>query len=425
MAQKKPEEIYSKKCDRAIIITVQLPRQDKEVCQEHLNELEELINTIDIEVGTNFIIPLKKINTKYLINKGRMEDIKQEIAIIDADLVVFDDALSPSQQRNLEKFWDTTVIDRQEVILDIFSQRAVTREAVLQVGLAKMKYSLPRLTRAWTHLSRQKGGTKGTRGEGETQLEVDKRIVLRKITKFQKELAIVQSQRDTRRKRRLKKPMPTAAIVGYTNAGKSSLLNILSSSDVLEEDKLFATLDPTTRKIELAKGETILITDTIGFIRKLPHDLVDAFKSTLEETTVADFIIHVLDISNNEVMNHFKTTMEVMHELKVDKKPSILLLNKSDLFEGNRNEKLHDFPEGIFISTKTKEGIDNFKNALKNILNSTMKMISFKIPHTKHDLIAAIHREGEIFSEKYNENDIEITCRVPEKLGNKIEKEKN
>ena len=228
---------------------------------------------------------------------------------MEADCSIFDDDISPSQQRNWEALSELCVIDRREVILDIFTARANTREAVLQVGLARMEYSLPRLTRAWTHLSRQRGGARGNRGEGETQLEVDRRIVLRKINRMKKELIKVKSNRATMRRLRTSIPEPTASLVGYTNAGKSSLLNALSGTDVFVENKLFATLDTTARKISPEGGKQFLLTDIVGFIRKLPHSLVETFKSTLEETHYADFLLLLLDASSPEVIHHYETTM--------------------------------------------------------------------------------------------------------------------
>lgn len=256
-----------------------------------------------VDIVESMILPLRAINPSTLIGKGNVASLEELVKDKEIELVIFDQDLAPRMQRNLERIFDTAVIDRQEVILQIFSDRAATKEAVLQVALARQEYSLPRLTRRWSHLSRQRGGMRGTRDAGETQLEIDRRIVLRKIANFKKELTKVENQRAIQRKNRLEGSIPTVAIVGYTNAGKSSLLNKLADTDVLVEDKLFATLDPTTRKINLNHGGEIIISDTVGFVSNLPHQLVDSFKATLEETTYADLIIHLVDAAHPDVLN--------------------------------------------------------------------------------------------------------------------------
>ncbi|RQW03898.1 MAG: GTPase HflX, partial [Calditrichaeota bacterium] len=308
-------DILSLKCERAFLVGINEQQEELADSNYHLEELHNLVDTMGIEPVSSIMVKLREKNSRYLIGKGKMEEIGEMAEECRADLIIFDCQLSPSQQRNLEQYYNIAVIDRQEVIIDIFADRASTKEAVLQVALARMKYSLPRLTRAWTHLSKQKGGVRGTRGKGETQLESDRRLVMNRITTLKKELEKVKKNRDVQRKKRLERPVPSISIVGYTNAGKSSLLNLLSDADVLTEDKLFATLDPTTRKIKLEGGREIILTDTVGFIRKLPHDLVDAFKSTLEEAVHADIILHVVDVSNHEYEDHIKVTEEVLADL--------------------------------------------------------------------------------------------------------------
>ncbi|MDY7027776.1 MAG: GTPase HflX, partial [Spirochaetota bacterium] len=268
----------------ALLVTLKTPDIEAELCRHYLDELRSLCDTLGIETLDQIVVPVRQLHPRFLVGSGKAEEICRRAEELEADCIIFDDTISPSQQRNLEQISGRCVIDRQEVILEIFSEHARTREAMLQVGLARMEYSLPRLKRAWTHLSRQRGGMRGTRGEGETQLEVDRRIVLKKITGLKAALKKLEAQRSTRRKQRTEIPVPTGAIVGYTNAGKSSLLNAMTGSEVGVENQLFATLDPTTRKMELQGGTRILLTDTVGFIRKLPHSLVNAFHSTLEET---------------------------------------------------------------------------------------------------------------------------------------------
>ncbi len=407
---------------KAILICIQYPDMDKHEAATHISELESLVDTMGAETVKTLIVPLKKRSPKFFVGSGKAEEVSDLAEDLDAELIIFDNELSPGQQRNLEELSGKCVIDRHEVILDIFAGRATTREAVLQVGLARMEYSLPRLTRAWTHLSRQKGGTKGTRGEGETQLEVDRRIVLRKITRLEKELIKVRKHRETLRKQRSSVPIPTGAIVGYTNSGKSSLLNILTGADAFVEDKLFATLDPTTRKVTLPEGQKILLTDTVGFIRKLPHKLVDAFRSTLEETVLADFLIHVLDISHPEVEEQYKITMEVLEELGAGDKPMIVVFNKIDLkenpLESNNIESNH--PEALYISTKTEEGIGNLSEKIEEFLNRDKHIITVSIPADRYDLISMIHREGNVLEEEYIDTGSIIKARVPVKAYNKL-----
>ncbi len=407
---------------KAVLICIQYPDMDKNEAAIHLSELENLVDTMGAVTVKTIIVPLKKRSPKFFVGSGKAEEVADIADELDAELIIFDNELSPAQQRNLEELSDKCVIDRQEVILDIFAGRAKTREAVLQVGLARMEYSLPRLTRAWTHLSRQKGGTKGTRGEGETQLEVDRRIVLRKITRLEKELIKVRQHRKTLRKQRSSVPIPTGAIVGYTNAGKSSLLNTLSGADAFVEDKLFATLDPTTRKVTLPEGQKILLTDTVGFIRKLPHNLVDAFRSTLEETVLADFLILVLDISHSEVEEQYRVTMEVLEELGAGDKPMIVIFNKIDLikkpFESNNIESNH--PDALYISTKTEEGLGALYKKIEELLNRDKHIMTVSIPADRYDLISMIHREGNILEEEYIDTGSIIKARVPVKIYNKL-----
>jgi len=415
-------EVLSRKCERALLIIMHFPKMQRRDVVDHLAELSSLVDTMGIPVVGQMIFNVKTPQARYMIGKGQVESMLDKAQELDVDLIIFDDDLSPSQQRNLEKDSGITIIDRHEVILDIFADRASTREAVLQVGLARMNYSLPRLTRAWTHLSRQRGGAKGNRGEGETQLEVDKRIVLRKITRLKQELKKVQSQRATRRKSRQEKPVPTAAIVGYTNAGKSSLLHVFTKAEILIENKLFATLDPTTRRIVLDDNQELLLTDTVGFIRKLPHDLVDAFKSTLEETVLADFLIHVLDVSNAEVEQHHSATLAVLKELGADDKPQITVFNKMDLLDDDKGVAwLEDlFPESLFISTKSGLGLDDLKVHMAKLLAENLSTVTFSFPADRHDLVAFLHRNASVEEKVYHDNRIDVTSKVSSKVENKL-----
>ena len=407
-------DILSRMCESAFLAGIKEDGESSASAENHLKELEGLVNTIGIPVTGSAVIPLRSVHPKWLIGKGKVEEIKKYIDEYKIDLVVFDNDLSPAQQRNLEKEWNVAVIDRREVILDIFADRAVTREAVLQVALARMKYSLPRLTRAWTHLSRQRGGARGNRGKGETQLETDRRLVLDKIANLKKELKKVSGQRSLRRKKRLERPLPSVSLVGYTNAGKSSLLNVLSGADVLAEDKLFATLDPTTRRIELPGGREILLTDTVGFIRKLPHDLVDAFHSTLEEAVIADVIVIVADASNPELDDHLKVTEKVLKELGAGEKPQIHVLNKIDRIDNGLYEKLENsYPESLMVSASSGNGINMLIERISETLDSSRTVVQLKLPSDRWDIRARLHKESTIIKEEFSGSDgILITAKL-------------
>ncbi len=407
---------------KAVLVCMQFPEMDKGEAATHLEELKSLVDTMGAETVDSLIVPLKKRSPKFYVGTGKADEITESAKRHSAEIIIFDNDLSPAQQRNFEELSGKAVIDRHEVILDIFAGRATTKEAVLQVGLARMEYSLPRLTRAWTHLSRQKGGSKGTRGEGETQLEVDRRIVMKKITRLKKELLKVRLHRNTLRKQRAALSIPTGALVGYTNAGKSSLLNALTGADAFVEDKLFATLDPTTRKVTIPGGHKILLTDTVGFIRKLPHDLVDAFRSTLEETVLSDFLIHVLDLSHPEVEEQYRITMEVLEELGAGEKPMILVFNKIDI-NTNTTESLGieiDNPDALYISSKTGKGLEKVFEKVEELLNKDKHTISLLIPINRYDLISMIHREGTVLEEDYQDSGSIIKARVPAKVYNKL-----
>ncbi|MCF6175164.1 MAG: GTPase HflX [Victivallaceae bacterium] len=417
------EKDNRKLVERAILVGIHKHQESTADAHEHLAELEELVANLNIPVIDKMVVKIKKPQAKYYIGSGKAAEIVEMIVEQKADCLVFDGELSPSQQRNWERLTKICVIDRQEVILDIFASRASTREAVLQVELARMKYSLPRLTRAWTHLSRQRGGNKGTRGEGEKQIEADRRMVQQRINSLKKELLEVQQQRSTQRKSRDRHQLPHAAIVGYTNAGKSSLLNALTGSDVVVEDKLFATLDPTTRKVVLPDNRQLLLTDTVGFVRKLPHNLVEAFKSTLEEAVLADFLVLVLDISSPHVEDHWETTMNVLRELKADNKKILPVFNKTDLADDPliyaRVKNL--FEESLFVSTKTGAGLNELKRKLMKYLPQTTEVIRLKLPPSRHDLAALAHARTMVMNSEYDENgNLELVVNMNCDIKNKF-----
>ncbi len=411
--------------ERAYLIGAYFNRDDEDVALSLLDELAELVSTLGISVVAKRCVFIRSRSKRYLTGSGKAVELIEESKLLDADCIVFDNEMSPAQQRVWESEGDVTVIDREEVILDIFRLRAQTKEASLQVELARMQYSLPRLARMWSHLDRQGGGSGGggkgaARGEGEQQIEVDRRLARKRIDRIKTELGAVRRNRQTQRKQRAEEGIGQASIVGYTNAGKSSLLNALSGSSILAEDKLFATLDPTTRRIELPDGQPLLMTDTVGFVRNLPHRLVEAFKATLEEAVISDFLIHVLDASSPEIFTFYETTIEVLKELGADDKPTIIVLNKSDLIADDpaRIQELRNhFDENtLFISAATGEGLDKLIDRITNMMIDRVSRLHLRIPQARQDLLALLHREGKIVSQDYEGNDILVDAIIPHSL---------
>ncbi|MDB6093926.1 MAG: hflX [Verrucomicrobia bacterium] len=407
----------SKRCDRAFLVGVQTARMPAGEAAELLVELKELVENLHIGVVGQELVNLRKPTPATLLGSGKTEEIIATAKALGADLIVFDDTLSPAQQRNWEKISEIAVIDREEVILDIFAERAQTREAVLQVALARMQYSLPRLTRAWTHLSRQRGKG-GMGGEGETQLEQDRRLVNDRIVRLKSDLMEVQKQRGVQRHKRQRVPVPTASIVGYTNAGKSSLLNRLTGAHVLAEDKLFATLDPTTRQLLLRGNQKLLVTDTVGFIRRLPHGLVEAFKATLEETIVADFLIHVIDVTNPNFDKHHATTLGVLAELGAADKTMLTVFNKVDVASAEDLQRAHQLvPDALYLSAHTGKGIAQLETRLIELIADAFETSILLVPHDRYDVVARLHTLGHIQEQEHREDGIFIRGRFPPSQG--------
>ena len=408
-----------KMVERALLVEFHFKGEDEAEAESLLDELEELVGTLGVPIVDRILVPCPRPHAKFLAGTGKAEEVVQRARRVRADVIVVDNDLAPSQQKSWEKLSGICVIDREEVILDIFANRALTREARLQVELACMEYSLPRLTRAWSHLNRQSGsGGVGLRGEGEKQLEVDRRMVRRRIDRLKRELTAVRRQRATQRKERQRVPVPHAAIVGYTNSGKSSLLKRMTGADVLIEDKLFATLDTTTRKINLPDGQTLVLTDTVGFVRRLPHGLVEAFKATLEEAVLADFRIHLIDASHPRVDEFYETTMDVMEELGADRERMITVFNKMDRVEepGRRAVLCHRYPGAVFISVRTGEGIAALQHRLADMLRHQVDQVGYVFPSARSDLVSMLHEKAKVLDTEYDGDDVRLRAIVPHRL---------
>ena len=347
------------------------------------------------------------------IGEGKVGEVKDLVQAMDADMVIFDNSLSPSQQRVLSEELKVSVLDRSALILDIFAQRARTREGRLQVELAQYKYLLPRLLGMWKHLERQEGAI-GTRGPGETQLESDRRHIHKKISKLEAELKDVRRVRATQRERRIKNEVPVVAIVGYTNAGKSTLLNHLTGAEIPANNRLFDTLDTTTRTLEISDTCTVLISDTVGFIRKLPHHLVEAFKATLEELEYADLLLHVIDSSSPQWREQAEVVEQLIHELGADQTPRIEVFNKCDLWTGD----IRPHGEGrVSISAKTGEGVPELLLAIGKILDNGARRVTIHLPYDKGGLVEALYKEAKVESVEYGETiDVVAVC-TPKIIG--------
>ncbi|MAL85612.1 MAG: GTPase HflX [Opitutae bacterium] len=401
--------------EKAYLLAVISKEEERNNAESLLDELYELVSNLGIQIFHKKVVRVRKTYPGYLIGKGKFNEIIQQVGDLACDVIIFDNELSPSQQRNWEEESKVLVIDRQEIILDVFAARAQTKEAVLQVKLARLEYSLPRLRRAWTHLGRQRGGGVTQRGEGEAQIELDQRLVRDQITATKKEIKQIAKTRKTTRKRRLKIPLPTIALVGYTNAGKSTFLNKVCRSDVLSEDKLFATLDPTSRHARLPNGIKIIFTDTVGFIRKLPHRLVDAFRATLEETLVANLLLHVVDLSNPQFEEHMETTLAVLNELGAEDKEILTVFNKIDLLKSNdlENLKLSQNCKGVdnvFVSCESGEGISELLQFIERKLGLTKKKRTFLIPHDQYQLVVNTRKEGSLVNEYAEYDGVRLTA---------------
>jgi GTPase len=399
----------------AVLVGTYSGHVEKEICEEHLDELESLADTFGVPVSAKIPCPIRKIEAATYLNVGKLDEVMQEAQRTHANLVIFDEEISPAQQRNLEKLLKVAVMDRTELILEIFAQRAQTKEAKLQIELAKTKYEFPRLKRLWSHFSRQRASGGYLKGEGEKQIEIDRRLLKKKLERLTQELREVTKYRQTQRTFRQRSGIPTFAIIGYTNAGKSTLLNALTHAGVFVEDKLFATLDPTTRKFTLPNNQEILLTDTVGFIRKIPHTLVAAFRSTLEAALHDDVLLHLVDISHPMAEEHAATTHALLKELNVENVAMITVLNKVDACQdkGIIERMRLLYPKTVTISALNGTGLDTLAEMMTKELSALRKEVKVKIPQSEYALVAVIRREGNILLEEYEGNDVIIRAEVP------------
>jgi GTP-binding protein HflX len=404
----------NKQTERAFLVGLELKSRPAWEVEDSLDELGQLAATAGAEVIGSGRQRVDAPVPATFIGRGKAGEFAERCKQEAVDTVIFDDELAPSQSRNLERIFATKILDRTSLILDIFARRARSREGKLQVELAQLQHLLPRLTKFWTHLSRQKGGIGMRGGEGESQLESDRRRVQERIDKIRSELEIVQRQRTTQRAGRQRTQWPLASLVGYTNAGKSTLLNALTGAGVLAEDKLFATLDPTTRRLKLPTNQNVLLSDTVGFIRKLPHGLVESFKATLEEAVNADLLLHVVDLSHPQVEEQILAVNSVLEEIGAAGKPTLMVFNKVDRFETRERLQtfLERFPGGVGISARTGEGFDALLGQLGAMLRPIREFVELAVPHENAAVIARLHAVAQVVERDYGGAQARFKARI-------------
>ncbi|MDX1413546.1 MAG: GTPase HflX [Candidatus Promineifilaceae bacterium] len=413
--------------ERALLVGVELTRGKPLMpVEDSLSELARLAETAGIQISGQVIQRLDHPNATTYVGSGKLEEIKVSIDDLDAGVLIFDDELLPRQQRELERYFgeDIKVIDRTALILDIFAQHAQTREGKLQVELAQLEYRLPRLTRMWTHLARQAGGQAGgqgggvgLRGPGETQLETDRREIGRRISHIKRQLDSVRAHRQRHRAKRRQTELKVVALVGYTNAGKSTLLNRIGDADVLSADMLFATLDPTTRQVTMPGGREVLFTDTVGFIQKLPTEIVAAFRATLEEISEADMLIHVVDITHVNAQAQIEAVEDTLAELEVDQLPMVVALNKVDLLEnGVVPLQLELDYVAVNVSARTGQGIEDLLTAVEASMVQYLQPLHVLLPYQRGDLLSLMHRRGQVDGEEHTADGVEVFGRIADRL---------
>jgi GTP-binding protein HflX len=411
-------ETATRKTERVFLIGAELKSRAAWEVQDSLEELKQLACTAGAEVIGQGTQRLNAPLAATFIGSGKVKEFAQQCCQQEVDTVIFDDELSPGQSRNLEKVFECKVLDRTSLILDIFAQRAQTREGKLQVELAQLQHLLPRLTRFWSHLSRQKGGIGMRGGEGETQLETDRRRVQDRISRISEELETVRCQRATQRHARQRNRWPLASIVGYTNAGKSTLFNALTGACALAEDKLFATLDPATRRLRLPTNQNVLLSDTVGFIRKLPHRLVDAFKATLEEVVEADLLLQVVDVSHPQAKEQISAVNTVLEEIGAGGKPTLMIFNKIDRLGGREllAKYLEHFPTAVGVSARTGENFPGLLAELGSLLRPVRDFVELKVPYDSPATIARLHEVAQVVERDYKGTTARFKARIPPHL---------
>ena len=399
--------------EKIVIVGVQLPGATEESVDASLDELELLVDTAGADVVERLVQRRDAPDHTWYIGKGKVDELKEICLAVDADTVVFDNELAPAQQFNLEKVLGRTAIDRTAVILDIFGQNAHTLEGKAQVELALLRYRLPRLRRGKSaNLSQQRGGVGARFGGGETKMEVDRRRIMRRITKLEGDLRSLAATRDLQRKSRRSSGLASVAIVGYTNAGKSTLLNTLTDAGVLTENRLFATLDPTTRRLALPGGEPVLLSDTVGFVRSLPHGLVEAFKGTLEVAALADYLVHVVDASAPDPDGQIAAVREVLSEIDAAEVPELIVFNKIDLAPDIAGDLVDDHVGSVGVSAVTGQGIELFLRTLADRLRALTTVFDLLIPYERGDVLASVHREGEVVSTTEDPDGFRVRARL-------------
>ncbi len=405
--------------ERAVRLGAEQPRMLVPI-EESLAELARLADTAGLDVVATVVAPLRRVNPATFVGTGKVEEVKQLVAATRADVVLFDDPLTPAQQRNLERAFGVKTLDRSALILDIFAQRARSLAGKMQVELAQYQYLLPRLTRQWTHLSRLGGGV-GTRGPGETQLEVDRRRIRERIVQLRRRLQDVERTRRLHRADRASVPLPTVALVGYTNAGKSTLMNALTQAGVLVEDKLFATLDPTVRRLRLPQGQVVLLSDTVGFIHKLPHQLIEAFKSTLEEVRTADLLVHVIDAAHPGWPEQARVVERVLADIGARDRPVIRALNKMDLLPPGVPPPPAG-PDAVRLSARTGAGVPALLAAIESRLTAGLERVRCEVPSARGDVLAWLRQAGRIVEEYYANGAVTVTALLPPKAAGQLRK---